>query len=62
LSFATITLCVASQRRVVVVVVVVVVVDFVIDSVRKLVDTPSYYVLLYSVYIFMSETGRHFLN
>jgi hypothetical protein len=45
-SFAAITLCVPSQRVftaiVVVVVVVVVVVDFVIDSVRKLVDTPSY--------------------
>jgi len=40
-SFATITLCVASQR-VFVVVVVVVVVYFVIDSVRKLLDTPSY--------------------
>jgi hypothetical protein len=35
------TLCVASQR-VFVVVVVVVVVYFVIDSVRKLLDTPSY--------------------
>jgi hypothetical protein len=33
-SFVTITLCVASQR--------VFVVDFVIDSVRKLLDTPSY--------------------
>jgi hypothetical protein len=44
-SFAAIALCVASQRVfVVVVVVVVVVVDayFVIDSVRKLLDTPSY--------------------
>jgi uncharacterized protein HemY len=40
-SFAVITLCVASQRGfVVVVVVVVVVVYFVIDSVRKLFDTP----------------------
>jgi uncharacterized protein HemY len=38
-SFATITLCVASER---VFVVVVVVVYFVIDSVRKLLDTPSY--------------------
>jgi hypothetical protein len=38
-SFAAITLCVASQR---VFVVVVVVVYFVIDSVRKLMDTPSY--------------------
>jgi enhancing lycopene biosynthesis protein 2 len=37
-SFAPRTLCVASQR----VFVVVVVVDFVMDSVRKLLDTPSY--------------------
>jgi hypothetical protein len=35
--FAAITLCVASQR-----VVIVVSVYFVIDSVRKLLDTPSY--------------------
>jgi hypothetical protein len=35
-SSAAITLCVASQR------VFIVVVDFVIDSVRKLLDTPSY--------------------
>jgi flagellar basal body-associated protein FliL len=50
-SFSAITLCVASQRVfiiiiiiiiIVVVVVVVVVVYFVIDSVRKLLDTPSY--------------------
>jgi uncharacterized protein HemY len=41
-SFAVITLCVASQRGFIVVVVVVVVVYFVIDSVRKLFDTPSY--------------------
>jgi uncharacterized protein HemY len=41
MSFAAITLCVAS-RRVFIVVVVVVVVYFVIDSVRKLFDTPSY--------------------
>jgi hypothetical protein len=34
--FATITLCVASQR-------VFIVVDFVIDLVRKLLDTPSYF-------------------
>jgi uncharacterized protein HemY len=40
-SFAAITLCVASQRVFVVVVVVVVVVYFVIDSIRKLLDTPS---------------------
>jgi hypothetical protein len=37
MSFAAITLCVACQR-VFVVVVVVVVVDFIIDSVRKLLD------------------------
>jgi hypothetical protein len=37
-SFAAIALCVASQR----VFVVVVVVHFVIDSDRKLLDTPSY--------------------
>jgi hypothetical protein len=42
-SFVTVTLCVASERAfVVVVVVVVVVVYFVIDSVRKLSDMPSY--------------------
>jgi hypothetical protein len=35
-SFAAITLCVASER------VFIVVVDFVIDSVRKLLDTRSY--------------------
>jgi hypothetical protein len=38
-SFAAITFCVASQR------VLVVVVYFVIDSVRKLLDTPSYITL-----------------
>jgi hypothetical protein len=36
-SFAAMTLCVASQR-----VFIVVVVCFVIDSVRKLLDIPSY--------------------
>jgi hypothetical protein len=42
-SFAAITLCVASQRVfIVVVVVVVVVVYFVIDSIRKILDIPSY--------------------
>jgi hypothetical protein len=39
-SFAAITLCVASER--VFTVVVVVVVYIVIDSVRKLLETPSY--------------------
>jgi len=38
-SFAAITLCVASQR--------VLVVDFFIDSVRKLLDIPSYLYLLH---------------
>jgi hypothetical protein len=42
-SFAAITLCVASER-----VFVVVSIYFVIDSVRKLLDTPSY-TLLFSV-------------
>jgi hypothetical protein len=41
-SFAAITLCVASQR----VFVVVVVVYSVIDTVRKLFDTPSYMSIL----------------
>jgi hypothetical protein len=36
-SFTSITLCVASQL-----VFIIVVVDFVIDSVRKLLDTPSH--------------------
>jgi hypothetical protein len=44
-SFAAITLCVASQR------VFVVVVDFVIDSVLKLLDTPSYIVPYIYIYI-----------
>jgi hypothetical protein len=39
-SFSAITLCVASEP--VFIVVVFVVVYFVIDSVRKLLDTPSY--------------------
>jgi hypothetical protein len=38
-SFAAITLCVASQRMFIIVVVIV---YFVIDSVRKLLDTSSY--------------------
>jgi hypothetical protein len=41
-SFAAVTLCVASQRVFTTVVVVVVVVYFVIDSVRKFLDTLSY--------------------
>jgi hypothetical protein len=46
-SFAAITLCVASQR-----VFIVVSVYFVIDSVRKLLDTPSYIVL--AVFLYMN--------
>jgi hypothetical protein len=41
-NFAAITLCVASQR-----VFVIVRVYFVIDSVRKLLDTPSYIPFMY---------------
>jgi hypothetical protein len=48
-SFAAITLCVASQWLFVVVVVVVVVVYFFIDSVRKLLYTPSYSVPVFSI-------------
>jgi hypothetical protein len=40
-SFALITICAASQR-----VFIVVTVYFVIDSVRKLLDTPSYFTTL----------------
>jgi hypothetical protein len=53
-SFATIILCVASQRVfVVVVVVVVVVVDFFMDSVRKLLDIPSYVCMYVCMYVFV---------
>jgi hypothetical protein len=59
-SFAAITLYVASQRVfiVVVVVVVVVVVYFVIDSVRKLLDTPSYILFLFSYSAFDFTCGE----
>jgi hypothetical protein len=40
-SFAAITLCIASQR-------VFIVVYFVIDLVRKLLDTPAYFEMLYT--------------
>jgi hypothetical protein len=66
-SFAPVTLCVASQRVfvvVIVVVVVVVVVYFVIDSVRKLLDTPS--ILFVSIRValhFVSEPSAiHLLH
>jgi hypothetical protein len=54
-SFAAITLCVTSQSVCVVVIVVVVVVVvvvlgyFVMDSFRKLLDTPSYNVMILHV-------------
>jgi hypothetical protein len=57
-SFAAITLCVASQR-------VFIVVYFVIDSVRKLLDTPSYIIVNWFRAIFVSscthtESTLHF--
>jgi hypothetical protein len=57
-SFAAITLCVASQRVfIVVVVVVVVVVGFIIDPVRKLLDTPSYMKFKQNFHIFFFKIG-----
>jgi hypothetical protein len=55
-SFAVITLCVASQRVfvVVIVVVVVVVVYLFIDSVRELLDTLSYTRLIEQLLILIS--------
>jgi hypothetical protein len=53
-SSAAITLCVVSQR-VFIVVVVVVVVDFVIDSVRKLLNIP-----LYNIRMDPMDTGVSF--
>jgi hypothetical protein len=50
-SSAAITLCVASQR-----VFIVVTVYFVIDSVRKLLDTPSY-IWLMRVVLRLGEVG-----
>jgi hypothetical protein len=49
-SFAAITLCVASER--VFLLLLVVVVYFVIDSVRKLLDTPSYFHYLFKQHYF----------
>jgi hypothetical protein len=50
-SFAAITLCVASQR------VFIVVVYFVIDCVRKLLDTPSYCDSMYFCVIFIHNVA-----
>jgi hypothetical protein len=52
-NFAAITLCVASQR----VFVVVVVVDFVIYSVQKLLDTPSYTVGISDPILLANSSG-----
>jgi len=54
--FVAITLCIASQRVFVVVVVVVVVAYFLIESVRKLLVTPSY-VLQLKIYKFQKVRG-----
>jgi hypothetical protein len=48
--FATITLCVASQQ-----VFIVVSLYFVIDSVRKLLDTPSYLFVIYVMYLHLQK-------
>jgi uncharacterized protein HemY len=52
-SVAVITLCVASQQLFIVIVVVVV--YFVIDSVRKLLDTPSYF---FPFYVYMRKGNK----
>jgi hypothetical protein len=44
-SFAAITLCVASKR--VFIIIIIIIVAFIMDSVRKLLDTPSYTHYLY---------------
>jgi hypothetical protein len=51
-SFATVTLCVASQR--VFIVVGVIVVYFVIDSVRKLLGTPSYVKFMLQIIVLLN--------
>jgi hypothetical protein len=40
-SFAAITLCFASQRVFIIIIIIIIIVYFVIDSVRKLLDTTS---------------------
>jgi hypothetical protein len=55
MSFAAITLCVASQR-------VFIVVYFVIDSVRKLLVTPSYIGVPATVYLAMCPGRKIFLS
>jgi hypothetical protein len=56
MSFAAITLCVASQR-----VFFVVVAYFVIDSVRKLLDTPSYYFLPKHVPVYRDVADKSYV-
>jgi hypothetical protein len=53
-SFAAITLCVASQR-----VFIVVSVYFVIESVRKLLDTPSYIQIIVSIFSYFITVNSH---
>jgi hypothetical protein len=44
-SFEAITLCVTYQRVfIIIIIIVIIIVYFVIDSIRKLLDTPSYFV------------------
>jgi hypothetical protein len=52
-SFAAITLCVASQR-----VFIVVSVCFVIDSVRKLLDTPLYLESVFTIFFVLKHVVR----
>jgi hypothetical protein len=56
-SFVAITLCVASQR----VFIVIVVVSFVIDSVRKLLDTTSYVIQTNEMGVFSILTAVLFI-
>jgi hypothetical protein len=53
-SFATITLCIASQQ-----VFLVVSIYFVIDLVRKLLDTPSYSAFCFFLLLF--QAGHHII-
>jgi hypothetical protein len=42
-SFAALTRCVASQRVFIIIIIIIIIIYFVIDSVRKLLDTLSYF-------------------
>jgi len=56
-SFAAITLCVATQR-----VFIIASVYFIIDSVRKRLDKPSYVGILFAVYEVIRHKGVTFGN